>query len=141
MTISTDGFRIPVTVQLDARTYRAIHVAAQRASEVAEREVSMRELIETRLADAVTGVRRPAPSARREAPAPVEQPRDGQLSTEQRERRGGRLSAEQRDLLLTMNKAGSTALEIATAVGCHTATVAYYRNKIRTVQPEGESNV
>lgn len=126
MTISTDGFRIPVTLQLDARTYRAIHAAAQRASVAAGREVTMRELIETRLAEAVTGVGRPA---RR----PKADPRV--------EAHGNRLTAEARELIRTMHEAGATASEIAAKVGCHTATVAYYRRKMRAAQTKGASNV
>lgn len=131
MTISTDGFRIPVTVQLDARTYRAIHSAAQRASSVAKREVTIRELIELRLAEAVTGVTTPR------APRP---PREPQV-VRGKEPRGNRLNAEALELLTTMARAGATGSEIAKAVGCTTATVAYHRKKIRVADAKGASNV
>jgi len=121
MTISTDGFRIPVTVELDARTYRAIHVAAQRASVAARRQVSMRELIETRLAAAVTGVGRPESRAPR--------PKRG---------RGDRLSPQEVEILRSMDEDGATALEIAVAVGCSVTTV---NNRRKKIHAEGESNV
>lgn len=123
MVVSTDGFRIPVTLQLDAHTFRAIHAAAKRTSESVGHEVTVRELIETRLAEAVTGVGRPNQ---------VHGPKQS---------RGNRLSPEARDRLFAMNDAGATAAEIAEAIGCHTATVAYHRNKIRAEKARGTSNV
>lgn len=123
MTISTDGFRIPVMVQLRAGTYRAMHVAAKRASAVAGREVTVRELIETRLDEAITGVGRPVRQSR--APRP-------------KRGRGERLSPQEVELLVSMDEAGATAMEIADAVGCSMTTVTNHRKKIHT---KGAPNV
>lgn len=123
MTISTDGFRIPVTLQLRAGTYRAIYVAAKRASVMAGREVTVRELIETRLDEAITGVGRPVRQQR------TPRPKRG---------RGDRLSPQEVELLVSMDRDGATAMEIADAVGCSMTTVANHRKKIHA---KGAPNV
>lgn len=131
MTISTDGFRIPVTVQLDARTYRAIHVAAQRASEAAKREVTIRELIESRLAAAVTGVRTPGSFRPPQSPGVIEGKKP----------RGNRLNAEGRARLVEMHRAGASRAEIARVLGCSWTAVAHHIKKLRADGAKGEPNV
>ena len=123
---------IPVVVHLDARTFRAIEVAAHRASVLVGREVTMRELIARRLADAVVGGPRPASP-------PLYSAEERAQMTNGREGKGARLTEQGRDAIRALTKAGKSAEFIADAIGCHPRTVANFRLKLREEQQDNET--
>lgn len=120
---SLGDFRIPITIHLHVDTVRAIQAVARRASEVAGREVTTRELIEQRLADAVVGVRVPTPPRR----ARMSNGKPGHAS---------RLSAEGQDTIRLLTEQGRSAESIAAEIGCHRQTVMNYRRRLREQQNE-----
>jgi len=136
MTISSGEFRIPITVHLDAHTFRAIQAAAHRASKAAGREVPMRELIERRLADAVTGAVVPGiPSRRPSRYTPEQRAR----MTNGRPGKANRLTTDGHRAIREMAAANLTHRAIADEIGCHPKAVSYYRRKLREEQQNEET--
>ncbi|MBM3714898.1 MAG: hypothetical protein FJW64_04050 [Actinobacteria bacterium] len=124
-----------MTIHLDGHTFLAIEAAARRASDVAGRKVEMRELIERRLTDAVTGVAVPG---RPNRPRSRYTPEQRALMTNGRPGKGNRLTAEGHRAIREMTAANLTRAAIAAEIGCHPKAIAYYHRKLRQEQQNQE---
>lgn len=133
---SLGDLRIPITVHLDGHTFRAIEAAAARASKTAGREVPMRELIERRLADAVTGASVPGMPSR---PASRYTPEQRARMTNGRPGKANRLTPEGHAAIREMAAENLTNVAIAAEIGCHPKAITYYRRKLRDEQQSEET--
>lgn len=109
-------YLIPVTIHLDAATFRMLEATAKRATQASSRRVTVPDLIESRLGATAKG-----------DPARAVMPE--RTAAEYQSRRP--LTHVQQDTLRRMLADGRTGPEIAAVVGCHLKTVSYYRRNLR----------